>query len=369
MAGIQCQHLKKKYGEVEVIRDFDLDIQDHEFIVFLGPSGCGKSTILRMLAGLEDISAGQLKIGGRVVNDAEPGERGIAMVFQDYALYPHMTIRDNIAFGLRRLKTPEAEIAARVQSVAEIIGLQPVLDRKPTELSGGQQQRVAIARAIIKTPDVFLFDEPLSNLDAKLRAHMRVEIARLHKELKTTSVYVTHDQMEAMTLADRIVLLNGGDIEQVGTPEEIYRYPATLFVAGFIGTPAMNFVNVIARRDGAGWTLQGDGISLPLDGAAFDLREGQETVLGIRPSQLRLAGPGAAGGIEATVDFVEFHGDNVLVDVRAGAAELSVFVPVDARPGDGDRLMLEMAEADIHLFDRATGRTLRRSPGAAETAA
>ena len=226
-------------------------IADHEFVVFLGPSGCGKSTILRMIAGLESISGGEVSIAGRVVNDLELRDRGIARVFQNYALYPHMTIRDNIAFGLRRLKISEAEIDRRIGEVVAMLGLQPVIARKPTELSGGQQQRVAIARAMIKTPSVFLFDEPLSNLDAKLRAQMRFEIARLHKSLKTTTVYVTHDQMEAMTLADRIALLNAGRIEQVGSPEKIYELPASLFVAGFIGTPAMNLLPMTMRQNGS----------------------------------------------------------------------------------------------------------------------
>ena len=251
MAGIVRRNLKKKYGDQEVVSDFSLNVADHEFVVFLGPSGCGKSTILRMMAGLEDISGGELSIDGTIVNDLEPRDRGVAMVFQNYALYPHMTVRNNIAFGLRRLKVPEAEIDRRLAEVVAMLGLDPVIARKPSELSGGQQQRVAIARAMIKTPKVFLFDEPLSNLDAKLRAQMRYEIARLHKKLKTTTVYVTHDQMEAMTLADRIVLLNAGRIEQVGTPEEIYERPQTLFVAGFIGTPAMNLLPIAARRRGA----------------------------------------------------------------------------------------------------------------------
>lgn len=231
MAEIVCQNIKKNYGAVEVVPDFNLEVKDHEFIVFLGPSGCGKSTMLRMMAGLEDITGGELLIGGKIVNDLEPRDRGIAMVFQNYALYPHMTIRDNIAFGLRRIKVSEEEIKKRTADVTGVLGLEPYLDRKPTELSGGQQQRVAIARAMIKTPDVFLFDEPLSNLDAKLRATMREEIARLHKKLQTTTVYVTHDQMEAMTLADRIVLMKDGMIEQVGAPEEIYERPATFFLS------------------------------------------------------------------------------------------------------------------------------------------
>ncbi len=255
MATVECRDIRKSYGHHEVIRDFNLSIEDHEFVVFLGPSGCGKSTLLRMIAGLEDISGGDLLIGGARMNDQDPGERGIAMVFQNYALYPHMSVRQNITFALERAGESKARIAERLAPVVESLGLEVYLERKPTELSGGQQQRVAIARAMIKTPEVFLFDEPLSNLDAKLRGHLRVEIAKLHKTLRATSIYVTHDQLEAMTLADRIVLMNQGRIEQMGTPEEIYSRPATLFAAGFIGTPNMNLIEFTVEkgrlRDGA----------------------------------------------------------------------------------------------------------------------
>lgn len=361
MAGIICSHINKKYGDVEVVPDFNLEVADHEFIVFLGPSGCGKSTILRMIAGLESITGGDLKIGDTRMNDAEPGDRGIAMVFQNYALYPHMTITDNVAFGLRRLKRPGNEIAQRVSEVAGMLSLEPYLDRKPTELSGGQQQRVAIARAMIKTPDVFLFDEPLSNLDAKLRAHMRNEIARLHKELQTTSVYVTHDQMEAMTLADRIVLLNAGRIEQVGTPEEIYDFPASLFVAGFIGTPAMNFLTLTARHAGSGWRLSGQAIDIEIGGQGFALREGQKVVLGLRPSRLSLTATQADGpSFTGTVSMVEFHGDTVLVNFELDGTEFAALLPIQERPKQGDPLRLSFLERDLHLFDAETERSLRR---------
>ena len=244
MAELSFRNISKKYGETEVVAGFNLEVHNHEFIVFLGPSGCGKSTILRMIAGLEDITGGELSIDGRVVNELPPRERNIAMVFQSYALYPHMSVRENITFGLRRMKIAPTRSNGALQAAAVTLGLEPFLDRKSTALSGGQQQRVAIARAIVKTPGVFLFDEPLSNLDAKLRNHMRVEIARLHQRLKTTTVYVTHDQLEAMTLADRIVLLRNGLIEQVGSPREIFERPNSQFVAAFIGTPAMNFFDV-----------------------------------------------------------------------------------------------------------------------------
>ncbi|WP_050524060.1 ABC transporter ATP-binding protein [Pseudorhodobacter wandonensis] len=368
MAGIVCKHLNKKYGEVEVVPDFNLEVEDHEFVVFLGPSGCGKSTILRMLAGLEDITGGELSIGGKIVNDAEPGDRGIAMVFQNYALYPHMSIKDNIAFGLRRLKTSKKEINERVDAVTKMLGLEPYLDRKPTELSGGQQQRVAIARAMIKTPDVFLFDEPLSNLDAKLRAHMRYEIARLHKELKTTSVYVTHDQMEAMTLADRIVLLNAGEIEQVGSPEEIYDYPETLFVAGFIGTPSMSFLDLDVSKTSDGWTLSGTGIVLEIAGEQFALNENAKVVMGIRPSKFHLVDKPIHGKtVTSRAEFVEFHGDEVLVGFSIGETQITAFVKAGNRPQEGDTVHFAVEENEIHLFDKKSERTLRQgtSPSAA----
>lgn len=361
MAEIHCTHLNKKYGDVEVVPDFNLHVEDHEFVVFLGPSGCGKSTILRMMAGLEDITGGELKIGGKIVNDAEPGDRGIAMVFQNYALYPHMSIRENIAFGLRRLKRPEAEIVKRVGDVTSMLGLEPYVDRNPAELSGGQQQRVAIARAMIKTPDVFLFDEPLSNLDAKLRAHMRYEIARLHKELRTTSVYVTHDQMEAMTLADRIVLLNMGKIEQVGTPEEIYEQPQSLFVAGFIGTPAMNLLDMAVKKSSQGWILSGGGIELTIGPDVFSLRSGQKVVLGFRPSKLNILEPGSSDkAISAgVVDMVEFHGDDVLVGINLGESRVTAFVDASERPEEGSQVSFNLAEQDVHIFDLKTELSLR----------
>ena len=275
MATVECRGIRKVYGSLEVMRDFDLKIDNHEFVVFLGPSGCGKSTMLRMIAGLEEISGGDLLIGGERMNDRDPGDRGIAMVFQNYALYPHMSVRDNITFGLERAGIGKSAIDQRLAPVVDALGLGVYLARKPTELSGGQQQRVAIARAMIKTPEVFLFDEPLSNLDAKLRGSLRVEIARLHRDLKTTSIYVTHDQLEAMTLADRIVLMKDGRIEQMGTPEEIYQTPRTIFAAGFIGTPNMNFLQLQI-------TPEGVGDDLVKFAAPAGLRSGEVTV-GIRP--------------------------------------------------------------------------------------
>ena len=357
MAEIVCHGVNKKYGAHEVIPNFDLRVAEHEFIVFLGPSGCGKSTILRMIAGLEAITGGEVSINGKVVNDLEPRDRGIAMVFQNYALYPHMTIYDNIAFGLRRLGIPAAEIDRRVGEVVDMLGLKPVIGNKPSELSGGQQQRVAIARAMIKTPEVFLFDEPLSNLDAKLRAQMRLEIARLHKNLKTTTVYVTHDQMEAMTLADRIVLLNAGRIEQVGTPEEIYARPASLFVAGFIGTPAMNLLPATVGENGA--RLDGQGFSLPVTPGRYRLTEGQKVVFGLRPADLsRASDVATAHTLSGMVDMVEFHGDQVLVSFPLGAERISAFLPARHRPKEGDKVSFAYEAEAMHIFDAVAGHSL-----------
>jgi multiple sugar transport system ATP-binding protein len=314
-----------------------------------------------MLAGLEDISGGEVSIGGKVVNDLDPGDRGIAMVFQNYALYPHMTIFDNIAFGLRRQKVPAAEIQKRVEAVSRTLGLDPYLGRKPTELSGGQQQRVAIARAMIKTPRVFLFDEPLSNLDAKLRNHMRVEIARLHQSLKTTTVYVTHDQLEAMTLADRIVLLKDGVIEQIGAPAEIYLRPGNMFVAGFIGTPSMNFVEVTVGRAGNGWTLTGAGTVLSIECGGFDLQHGGRAVLGIRPPDLTTTNGDANGNVlHGTADLVEFHGNDALVTFRSGGKEISALVPARDCPLIRSDVRYTFDEASLHLFDAKSGASLLR---------
>ncbi|MBZ9795446.1 ABC transporter ATP-binding protein [Mesorhizobium sp. ES1-4] len=360
MSAIVCSHVDKAYGATTVIRDLNLSIEEHEFVVFLGPSGCGKSTLLRMLAGLEDISGGEVSIGGKVVNDLDPGDRGIAMVFQNYALYPHMTIFDNIAFGLRRQKVPAPEIRKRVEAVSRTLGLEPYLGRKPAALSGGQQQRVAIARAMIKTPKVFLFDEPLSNLDAKLRNHMRIEIARLHQSLKTTTVYVTHDQLEAMTLADRIVLLKDGIIEQIGSPAVIYEHPANLFVAGFIGTPNMNFVDVAVGRKDDRWSLTGAGTVFSIDGSRFGLRGVSRAVLGIRPPDLKTAGAGATGILQGTADLIEFHGNDALVTFGSGGKEISALVPARECPVLHAAVRYTFDEDAIHLFDAMSGASLRK---------
>ena len=363
MAEIAFRKVSKAFGELTVVRDFDFDVADQEFVVFLGPSGCGKSTLLRMLAGLENISSGQILIKGRVVNDLTPRERDVAMVFQNYALYPHMTVYGNISFGLRRMRLGRAEIDRRVHEAALVLGLEDLLARPSTVLSGGQQQRVAIARAIVKTPGVFLFDEPLSNLDAKLRTHMRVEIARLHRRLKTTTVYVTHDQIEAMTLADRIVLLGGdGIIEQVGTPKEIYEQPRSRFVAGFIGLPAMNFLDVdLAYADGL-LHVTGSGFRIELPAARFATAGRGRAVLGIRPPDVAMANGQTGNVVSGSIDIIEYLGNEVLVTVQVAGGEIRALV----RPGvalvDGATLRLRLDPDKVHLFDSVDGQSLTAAP-------
>ncbi|WP_134726636.1 sn-glycerol-3-phosphate import ATP-binding protein UgpC [Paracoccus luteus] len=333
MAAITLDNLGKVYAQgSRAVGDVNLDIADGEFIVLVGPSGCGKSTLLRMIAGLESITDGQVRIGGRVVNDVEPADRDIAMVFQNYALYPHMSVRQNLAYGLKNRRTPRAEIDRRVAEAAEILQIGPFLDRKPRALSGGQRQRVAMGRAIVREPAAFLFDEPLSNLDAKLRGTMRLEIKALQTRLGTTSVYVTHDQLEAMTLADRLVVLNGGRVEQIGTPLDVYRRPASTFVAGFIGSPAMNLVPAAA---------------LPFADAPAG------AVVGIRPEDLRLD---ARGPVAMTLRAVEELGATRLVHGHTGGQPITAVLPVDAPLGD--RLQLAVAEGAVHLFDATSGKRI-----------
>ncbi len=348
MATVECRDIRKSYGHHEVIRDFNLSIEDHEFVVFLGPSGCGKSTLLRMIAGLEDISGGDLLIGGARMNDQDPGERGIAMVFQNYALYPHMSVRQNITFALERAGESKARIAERLAPVVESLGLEVYLERKPTELSGGQQQRVAIARAMIKTPEVFLFDEPLSNLDAKLRGHLRVEIAKLHKTLRATSIYVTHDQLEAMTLADRIVLMNQGRIEQMGTPEEIYSRPATLFAAGFIGTPNMNLIEFTVEKG----RLRDGAFDMPAP-----IAQGRVT-LGIRPGAVEIVSGAGPEVMAAVVERDEFHGETRLVALTSGAQNFMAAIPATRRVTVGETLLVRFPPEATHIFDTASGKRI-----------
>jgi multiple sugar transport system ATP-binding protein len=372
VARISCSHVCKSYGPLEVVKDFNLEVADHEFVVFLGPSGCGKSTILRMVAGLEDISGGTISIDGKVVNDLLPRERGVAMVFQNYALYPHMNVFANIAFGLKRMRVPPQEIERRVHEVSSILGLESLLDRKPAQLSGGQQQRVAIARAMIKTPAVFLFDEPLSNLDAKLRSHMRVEIARLHKRLKTTTIYVTHDQLEAMTLADRIVVLRAGLIEQVGTPAEIYGFPKSRFVAEFVGSPRMNLLDVtVGEAPDNRWVLSTGHETFLVDRGRFDLHRGMRAVLGIRPANLKSTSTDIRlNGLSGIVDLVEYLGDDVLLTIALAGEpgrQVTALVPAEAAPAVGTAVGFGTPPEAIHVFDAETGLSCRSAhAGAAE---
>ncbi|KGS58427.1 ABC transporter ATP-binding protein [Burkholderia pseudomallei] len=364
MARIVCTGLTKRYdGGAPVLHPLDLEIGDGEFIVLLGPSGCGKSTMLRMIAGLETITGGTLAIGGAVVNDLAARERNVAMVFQNYALYPHMSVYENIAFGLRRLKVPAAEIDRRVREVARVLGLDALLDRKPRAMSGGQQQRAAIARAMIKTPDVFLFDEPLSNLDAKLRAQLRGDIKRLHQRLKTTTLYVTHDQLEAMTLADRVVLMRGGRIEQLGTPAELYGCPHTVFAAGFVGTPTMNFADGVIERTAGHVALAAGGARWTLAARRFaGLPDGLRVKLAIRPNYLRIApgahAPAATLALEGRVELVELLGAEALVTFGRNGAPFAALVPASAAPALGAVVTFTFDERDLHLFDAATGRNV-----------
>ena len=353
MSAISIRNVVKRYGRGpganQVIHGVSAEIADGEFIVIVGPSGCGKSTLLRMVAGLEEVSEGEIAIGGRVVNDVEPSERDIAMVFQNYALYPHMSVYANMAYGLKIAKLPKDEIDARVQKAARILELGGLLERTPRQLSGGQRQRVAMGRAIVRQPQAFLFDEPLSNLDAKLRAQTRLEIQKLHAELGVTSLFVTHDQVEAMTLAQRMVVMNAGRIEQIGTPEQVYGQPATTFVAGFIGSPPMNLLAGVA--DGQQFRL--DGVTLPLPAAAP--RSG-ELLLGVRPEHASAA---ADGRWPLTVEMVEMLGAERLVYGRLGGAAFTLRVDAMlAAPRPGALLHLAVAAPQLHWFDPKTGQRL-----------
>src|SRR5262245_10778487 len=320
MAQVVLKDLNKKYDEVHAVKDVNLTIRDKEFMVLVGPSGCGKTTTLRMVAGLEEITAGEIAIGDRIVNDLPPKDRDIAMVFQNYALYPHMSVYDNMAFGLKMRKFPKPEIAKRVQDAAEILGIQDLLKRKPRQLSGGQRQRVAVGRAIVRHPQVFLFDEPLSNLDAKLRVQMRVELKRLHERLETTAIYVTHDQVEAMTLGSRVVVMRDGWVQQVGDPMEIYTKPQNRFVAGFIGSPAMNFIPTTIAEQGGSLFAEATGIKLKIPSeraGRLGAYKGQMVTLGIRPEDLRVGSSAdpADRSFDAVVDVVEPLGAEILLDV------------------------------------------------------
>ena len=365
MATVTFDHVWKRFGEFAVVKDFQFEIQDAEFMVLVGPSGCGKTTSLRMIAGLEEVTEGDLKIGDRVVNDVAPKDRDIAMVFQSYALYPHMSIYDNMAFGLKLRKVPKAQIDQRVKEAARILNLEN-LQKKPRELSGGQRQRVALGRAIVREPAVFLMDEPLSNLDAKLRVQTRAEIARLHQRLGTTMVYVTHDQVEAMTMGTRIAVMDKGELQQVGAPQDLYDHPKKLFVAGFIGSPAMNFATV--ERDGDG--VKGDGMAFPIPTRYRGGMDGaSKLVAGFRPEHLELGEQPNSATIRAKADVVEFLGDQELLHVTVQGYEGDVVAVVGSehRVKPGDIIDLKLPLEKLHLFNQETGDAIAWS--SAEAAA
>ncbi|HEY6609102.1 MAG TPA: sn-glycerol-3-phosphate ABC transporter ATP-binding protein UgpC [Candidatus Limnocylindria bacterium] len=360
MATVTFDHLYKRYSEdVVAVNDLNLEIGDGEFICLVGPSGCGKTTALRCVAGLEEISDGRLLIGDKVVNNMAPKDRDIAMVFQSYALYPHMSVYDNLAFGLKLRKMSKSEIDRRVKEGAEILGLEKFLDRKPRALSGGQRQRVALGRAIVREPAVFLMDEPLSNLDAKLRVQTRAEIARLHHRLGTTTIYVTHDQVEAMTMGDRIAVMRDGILQQVGTPQELYDHPVNVFVAGFIGSPAMNFATTTSE----GKDLIFGGAKLVLTGeqakAADSRPDGTNVLIGFRPEHIELAnGQESAVRFPATVDVVEYLGNDELIHAQAAGSEIVALIPSSQRVGVGDSVQFAVPMHKLHIFDPDSEKTL-----------
>jgi multiple sugar transport system ATP-binding protein len=361
MAEVSLHNVTKRFDEVEAVRGINLHIPDKEFVVLVGPSGCGKSTTLRMIAGLEEVTAGDIVIGGDVVNDVPPKDRDIAMVFQNYALYPHMSVFENMSFGLKLRRTPKAEIKARVEQAAKILDITDLLGRRPKQLSGGQRQRVAMGRAIVRNPRVFLFDEPLSNLDAKLRVQMRTEIKRVHQKVKTTTVYVTHDQVEAMTLADRVVVMNNGVIEQVGRPHDLYHMPKTRFVAGFIGSPAMNFLPARVEQNGEGLLLRlADGLAFPVPAthaARYRPVAGKDLIFGLRPEHItepRGEGRDPRCEFTATPDVVEPMGMETMVFFSVNGTEVCARVEPSAAPAPGQPMRLYANLNHMHLIDPAT---------------
>ena len=347
MAPVQISSVRKSYGALQVLHGIDIDIADGEFVILVGPSGCGKSTLLRMVAGLEDISSGTISIDGRVVNNLEPKDRNIAMVFQNYALYPQMTVAQNMGFALELAGVPKAEIKRKVDDAAAILGLEPLLARKPAQLSGGQRQRVAMGRAIVRDPKVFLFDEPLSNLDAKLRVKMRAEIKALHQRLKTTIIYVTHDQVEAMTMADKIVVMQAGRVEQIGTPLELYDRPKNVFVAGFLGSPAMNFIEGTVSHGPTPQLHVSETLTIPLAGVPASVHN-RDVILGVRPEDILLA---ETGGIAATVVVIEPTGSETHAALEVGGQTITCVwrERVSAKPGDV--VGLSFRTSNLHFFD------------------
>jgi len=352
LATVALRDLVKTFGKTEVLHGINLEVKDGEFVVLVGPSGCGKSTSLRMIAGLEEITSGDVLIGGKVVNNLEPKERNIAMVFQNYAIYPHMSVRKNIAFGLRTSKLPKPDKEKRINEVAQMLGMSELLERRPSQLSGGQRQRVAIGRAMVRDPVVFLFDEPLSNLDAQLRTQMRLEIKKLHQRVKTTIIFVTHDQIEAMTLADRIVIMKDGHIQQVGTPSEVYQYPKNIFVAQFIGAPSMNMLSGRVVNDGVALDA-GPVIKIKSEGGSG------EVTVGMRPSELRPVANGKPALLCGVVSVVEPLGAETLIYVDVKGVEVIATVPGRTPPRPGDRVRLNIEKEEIHVFDTGSGKALR----------
>jgi len=360
MAQVTIRHLNKQFDQIDAVKDVNINIHDKEFVVLVGPSGCGKTTTLRMIAGLESITSGKIMIGDVIVNELPPMDRDIAMVFQNYALYPHMSVYDNMAFGLKMRGLDRAEIAKRVRAAAEILGIQDHLTRKPRQLSGGQQQRVALGRAIVRSPQVFLFDEPLSNLDASLRVQMRVELKKIHDRLGTTAIYVTHDQVEAMTLGDRVVVMKDGVVQQMGEPLELYNAPANRFVAGFIGSPGMNFATVrLGEAEGALW-VENEAIRIKVPSQIATRLRGhmdEWAVLGIRPKDLRVASNTDTADLsfEVEIEVVEKLGSEILLDVRAGASAMVAAVEPTIRAKVHDRLRLAVDVNRLHFFDHRSG--------------
>src|SRR5580692_8198591 len=359
MGQVVLKGINKFYDSVHAVKDVNLQIRDKEFVVFVGPSGCGKTTTLRMIAGLEAISSGDISIDGNVINELAPMDRDIAMVFQNYALYPHMSVYDNMAFGLKMRKFERPEIEKRIKRAADILGIGELLKRKPRQLSGGQRQRVALGRAIVRHPQVFLFDEPLSNLDAKLRVQMRVELKKLHNRLNTTAVYVTHDQVEAMTLGDRVVVMRGGVVQQVGEPLELYNAPANRFVAGFIGSPAMNFAGVRVRDANGGLKADNAGfdIDIPADiGQRLRPYAGRDVTIGIRPEDLQVANGSHPPGLcfDALVEVVERLGPEILLDLQVGEQTMVAAVEPTVRAKRGDKIRFALRPERLHFFDTAS---------------
>jgi multiple sugar transport system ATP-binding protein len=366
MASVTYDHVYKRFGDVVAVNDFNITVDDKEFLVLVGPSGCGKTTALRLLAGLEDITEGRILIGEQIVNDVAPKDRDIAMVFQSYALYPHMSVYDNMAFGLKLRKTPKEDIKRRVEEAAQILGIGNLLDRKPRQLSGGQRQRVAVGRAIVREPKVFLFDEPLSNLDAKLRVETRANISKLHQQLQTTFIYVTHDQTEAMTMATRIAVMNKGVLQQIDTPQHLYDLPDNLFVAGFIGSPAMNFFPAKMVQDDGKFYVDGGAfhLQIPEDRkSTYESLVGKNVVFGIRPEDIHnpdFAPPGiTAHPVEGEVDVTELMGNEIFVYLKSGDHNFVARVDPRSRYQMGDKVKMVFNMENMHIFDQETERAIR----------